>query len=211
MSSTRRDKTRLKLLEAAEAVFIERGYNGVGLEAVADSAGVTRQTVYNQFGSKAGLLAAVAAHVEEAAGLPRLLMNVTAQTDGMSMLRALLDTVVVVEPLLRPHIRLTYAGRLDDPLVADLWQNRMQSRYMGMLRVMTLLNKEGKVRPELSVEEATDVAWSLMSPHHFEYLVIERGWPIARYRTHLEDAITQLLLKLVRARSRKTRVATRNR
>lgn len=54
------DKTRAKLVAAARRILISRdGLSAFGLEGVAKRAGVTRLTVYNQFGSKVGLLEAV--------------------------------------------------------------------------------------------------------------------------------------------------------
>lgn len=40
------------ILDAAQRLFLEAGYDGVNLEQVGQAAGVSRQTVYNQFGSK---------------------------------------------------------------------------------------------------------------------------------------------------------------
>lgn len=45
-------------LDAAGRLFYERGINAVGVEAVAESAGVTKKTVYDQFKSKGALVCA---------------------------------------------------------------------------------------------------------------------------------------------------------
>src|SRR5439155_14829250 len=110
MSSARKGRTRLRILDAANRLLLDRGYHGVGLEPVAEAAGVSRQTVYDQFGSKSGLLGAMIARSEEQAGLPARLEAVRAQTDGLSMLTAMLDTVVAVEPQVYPYSRLVYAA-----------------------------------------------------------------------------------------------------
>lgn len=56
------------LLVAAKRLFLERGFEGVNLERVAQAAGVSRQTVYNLFGSKEALFrATVAQHWETVA------------------------------------------------------------------------------------------------------------------------------------------------
>ncbi len=44
--------TTRAILDAAQRLFLKAGYDAVNLEQVARSAGVSRQTVYNQFGSK---------------------------------------------------------------------------------------------------------------------------------------------------------------
>lgn len=54
------DSTRDKILQAALAVFLEVGFDKANLEKIAALAGVTKPTVYSHFGSKVGLLQAVA-------------------------------------------------------------------------------------------------------------------------------------------------------
>ncbi|OLT21364.1 TetR family transcriptional regulator [Actinomadura sp. CNU-125] len=50
---------REALLDAAAALLVERGYRGLRMQDVASAAGVSRQTVYNEFGDKWGLAQAV--------------------------------------------------------------------------------------------------------------------------------------------------------
>jgi AcrR family transcriptional regulator len=47
------------LLDAAAALLTERGYRAVRMQDVADAVGVSRQTVYNEFGDKWGLAQAL--------------------------------------------------------------------------------------------------------------------------------------------------------
>lgn len=50
------------LLDAASDLLAARGFQGLRMIEVASRAGVSRQTVYNEFGNKEGLAQAVAAH-----------------------------------------------------------------------------------------------------------------------------------------------------
>lgn len=54
--------TSEKIVQAALAVFLEVGFDKANLEKIAALAGVTKPTVYSHFGSKVGLLQAVAQH-----------------------------------------------------------------------------------------------------------------------------------------------------
>ncbi|MCU0720312.1 MAG: TetR/AcrR family transcriptional regulator [Pirellula sp.] len=54
------ESTSERILQAALAVFLEVGFERANLEKVAAQAGVTKPTVYSHFGSKIGLLQAVA-------------------------------------------------------------------------------------------------------------------------------------------------------
>ncbi len=78
------------LLLAAKQLFLERGFEGVNLERVAQAAGVSRQTVYNLFGSKEALFrATVAQHWE------------TVARDSQAALSAGLDVAPGPEMVLR--------------------------------------------------------------------------------------------------------------
>ncbi|TDE54550.1 TetR/AcrR family transcriptional regulator [Nonomuraea mesophila] len=57
-----RERNRLKLLEAAEKVFAERGIQGASIDEVAAEAGLTKGAVYSNFASKEELLIEVMRH-----------------------------------------------------------------------------------------------------------------------------------------------------
>ncbi len=52
---------RASIRKAASALFVERGFDGASIEAIAAKAGVSTATVYSHFGSKKDLFAAVIA------------------------------------------------------------------------------------------------------------------------------------------------------
>lgn len=47
------------ILQAADVLFTQNGFNGTGVDAIARASGVTKRTLYKQFGSKQGLIEAV--------------------------------------------------------------------------------------------------------------------------------------------------------
>lgn len=54
-----RQNTRSELLDSALRLFVAFGYDGVGVQQIAESAGVTKPTLYHYFGSKLGVLEAL--------------------------------------------------------------------------------------------------------------------------------------------------------
>ncbi|SIQ66460.1 TetR/AcrR family transcriptional regulator [Solilutibacter tolerans] len=50
---------RAAVLEAAQQLFSEQGFDGVSMDQIAQTAGVSKLTVYSHFGDKDGLLSAV--------------------------------------------------------------------------------------------------------------------------------------------------------
>lgn len=55
------ESTRDRIFEAALSLFSERGYNAVGVQDVCEASEITKPTLYYHFGSKRGLLDAIAA------------------------------------------------------------------------------------------------------------------------------------------------------
>lgn len=58
--------TRSNILESAHALFIERGYDGTSMSAIASQAGVTQSIIHHYFGSKEALWQEVKKHAYDA-------------------------------------------------------------------------------------------------------------------------------------------------
>ncbi|WP_404384717.1 TetR/AcrR family transcriptional regulator [Knoellia locipacati] len=60
-----RDERERQLLDVAEAVFADHGYQDTTMELIAAEAGITKPVIYDHFGSKENLLVAVVARARE--------------------------------------------------------------------------------------------------------------------------------------------------
>lgn len=61
----KRDERERQLLDVAEEVFAENGYQDTTMELIAAEAGITKPVIYDHFGSKENLLVAVVARARE--------------------------------------------------------------------------------------------------------------------------------------------------
>jgi AcrR family transcriptional regulator len=61
----RRQRTRNALLDAAQEVFVRRGFDGASLDEIAETAGYTRGAIYKHFDSKEDLFYAVNERINE--------------------------------------------------------------------------------------------------------------------------------------------------
>jgi AcrR family transcriptional regulator len=59
MPLNRRERTRERLIRAADRLIWTRGYDALAMEDVADAAGVTRRTIYDHFRDRHDLIIAV--------------------------------------------------------------------------------------------------------------------------------------------------------
>lgn len=62
MSTTKRDRTRGQLIDAATKVFAARGFEAAAIQEIAAVAGVANGTFYNYFPTKEAILEAAAVH-----------------------------------------------------------------------------------------------------------------------------------------------------
>jgi AcrR family transcriptional regulator len=96
------ERRRPLILDVAMDLFLERGYRGTSMDAVARAAGVTKPVIYDCFGSKAELFAALLDHEEQrmltqlsaslALGARSEDLRTTLTTGFTSMLRAVTET-----------------------------------------------------------------------------------------------------------------------
>lgn len=93
-----------KILDAAEKLFSERSFDGVGIDAIGKEAGIVGSGVYRHFSSKQEILATLIDQATDS-----LLMHVAPPSD---------DPHDDLEKLVMTHIRFC----LDRARLADIWQ-----------------------------------------------------------------------------------------
>ncbi|HEY2743688.1 MAG TPA: helix-turn-helix domain-containing protein [Polyangia bacterium] len=191
--STERD-TRAAILDAARRLLEERGYYGIGLDAIGRAAGVSRQAVYLHFRSKAGLLLALVEHVDQQHDLDASRAPIAAARDAPAMLDALVAHMVSYTPRIHRIATVLDSARRTDSAAEAAWQNRMASRRAGQRRIVARLAEEGRLAEGWSIDAATDFVWALTSIRVWEDLVLARGWPKRRYVQHLRRVLRASLV-----------------
>ena len=126
--SSRRQQTRIRILESARRLLVKRGYHGVGLEEVARDAGVSRQAVYLHFKSKADLLVAMARYTDEMIGVQEILRPVREAKTAIEALDAGVVAYGLIEPQIFDVARIIFAARQSDEAAEAAWQDRMAFR-----------------------------------------------------------------------------------
>ena len=188
----RRSRTQVAILEAAEAVFRERGYASATMASVADRAGVSLPTVYLHFPSKPTLVRSLAEAITstEAFDVRRVLTEsdpLRRLAIGAHILRQLHQRSDVVTSVLR-------SAANGDPEVSREW-HRWQRRHLEAMRaVAQALEEQGLLRKGIDATSAADVLYTIGGPETFRQLVHERGWSATRYEHWIAEAVSRLLL-----------------
>lgn len=192
--SSKKQRTRVRILESARRLLVERGYHGVGLEEVARDAGVSRQAVYLHFKSKAVLLVATAQYIDEMLGVPEILRPGREAKTAVEALYAGIAAYGTIEPQIYDLASVIYAARQSDEAAEAAWQDRMLARRNNIRQSIERLEGEGLLAEGWTVDEASDFAWALLSVHTYEYLVVERQWPIDQFVGRLQATLRNILV-----------------
>ena len=201
-SARRREQalaTRRAVLEAAEALFIGRGYVATTIEAIATQARISPETVYATFGTKRSLLAELvdrsisgdnAVPVREQAWVRAMREEPVARrrlrilaSNGRAILerRAALDDVV-------------RGAASADPEIMTLWERGKAERLAGQRLLLRLVLGESDLRAGLDLEAAGDILYAIGSPETYRLLVIDRGWSGADFEAWYAETLERLLL-----------------
>jgi AcrR family transcriptional regulator len=190
-------ETRRRILRAARELFEYQGYAITTLEAIAELADVSPKTIAAVFGSKHALLAQVINPDAFSLRFQQLLEKLRATQDPVRRLSLVAEiTRQAYEPLVSSLELLRTAEALT-PDLAELAQQVEARRRQNQARLIAALHDQGVLCPDLSVEEATDVLWTLTSYEVYRLLVVKQRWEPVRYETWLVQLLIEQLLSPV--------------
>jgi len=152
----RREATKASVIEAARKVFLDKGYEGATIKAIADVAGVSPGTVLNAAPSKAALLVEILKDEYESIG------------DSADRLEAALSGAVVdrLTALVQVHVEaqarhpelfaaaIGHSWLWTDPVYEETY-TQMDRSWASVGRVLARGKETGELQADLDVEAAT--------------------------------------------------------
>lgn len=181
------DRNRATVLAAARRLFLDLGYAGTTVAAVAAAAGVSVETVYKAFGNKPGLVKAVfdVAIVGDLEPVPLMerefVRRNIAEPDPRKKLLDYGGHLAGVSARISPVLLIIRDAATSDAGAAGVWADLQQERLTGMTAFAGHLHEGGHLRPGVSAEEARDVLWAHTSVELWDLLVRQRGWSQERF------------------------------
>jgi AcrR family transcriptional regulator len=175
-------QTRAAVLDVARGAFLEHGYVPTTIAAIADTAGVSVETVYKAFGNKAGLLKAMfdVAIVGDDEPVPlvqrEMVARIQAEPDGRQKLQIYCRAYIERAQRAVPVQLLARDAAASDAGAAGVLAQLKQERLTGMTAFAAHLAEAGVLRAGVSATDARDVLWLFTSAEVYEQLVLERGW-----------------------------------
>ncbi|SDK53839.1 transcriptional regulator, TetR family [Glycomyces sambucus] len=187
----RNEAARTQIVEAATALFLRDGYTGTTVGAVADAAGVAVQTIYSAYASKVGVLAAV--HDSAIAGgepLPLLERDWALGLAGEATAAAAWDQTVLHVAQATEQVAPVFAvieSAAADPEVAELLKELHGQRHRFSVALAERLLPLPGARPDADPARVADLLYATLSVATYLPLVVERGWPMERWRAWVHE------------------------
>ncbi|HEV3365110.1 MAG TPA: helix-turn-helix domain-containing protein [Acidimicrobiia bacterium] len=174
------EETRRRILDAVYEALRARPAGSLGLDDIARRARVARSTIYLVFGSRAGLFHAFAEDLWARSGFPRL-TEAVANSDAREHLRGGIAAATRMFAAERDIYRVLHSmAQLDAESVGGAIETMENERRGGMEHLARRLDEDGLLRPDVTVEDATEVLWILCSFESFDLLHTGRGLPVDR-------------------------------
>ena len=192
------ERTRQAILEAALALFGDRGYAATPMTAIAEEAGVALDTVYSSAGRKPELVrllieTAISGRSQPVPAEDRdYVQAIRAATDAATKITIYAAAMRAIAGRLAPVLSILQQAAPAEPELAALWREITERRAANMLRFVTDLATVAALRVEPG--EAADIVWATNAPELYQLLIRERGWTPERYEHFLADTWQRLLL-----------------
>ena len=192
-------RNRTRIVEAARDLFLQQGYGRTTVTDVARAAGVSVETIYGAFGTKAGLLhrawdITIGGDDQEIVFHERPeVLAIRAEPDLGRRLRLHARLSTKTAERIGPFQLMVQAAAGADPAAAAMLDEMGRQRLAGM----SLMAAEVAATGQLAVdeEECRDVLWSMTDGTLWHRLVVERGWTSERFAEWLGEVWVHALVR----------------
>jgi AcrR family transcriptional regulator len=190
---------RRAVVEAARALFLERGYVATTIEAISDHSDVPSATVYRLFSSKLGILKALLDTSIAGDDQPRAVQerpdvaSLFTEPDPNKLLAGLAGITTAINQRTNDVYRVLASAAGSDPAAAELLNEIRRQRDRGQGQIARRLARARRLKPGLRERDAADLIHALMSPEVYRLLVGDRRWTPERYQQWLATTLTQQL------------------
>lgn len=175
------ETTRDNILTACWQLLENGQAAKVRMSDIAKKAGVSRQAVYLHFPNRADLLIATTRFIDEKSGIEVRLEESRAAQRGLERLDAYVTAWGNYIPVIYGVARALLAMSPLDNEARDAWSDRMAAMRQGCEAAVIALGRDDDLVPDYTVQQATDLLWTLLSVHNWEHLVHDCDWPQADY------------------------------
>ncbi len=193
--------TRVAILDAAHELFSAKGYAATSIDAVAERARVSRQTVYDTFGDKASLLYAVGKRVV----MDQDDADTVTESNRWGSLREELNQSKRIRMAVKMSREMWESGMADfewmtyeaagtDPRLQEILQEAIQEKRRNTEAVASILIPEDSRISDDRFRKVVDLITAIDSAYVVRTLTNDFGWTYDDYEEWLARFVHGLLL-----------------
>ncbi|MCX4904253.1 TetR/AcrR family transcriptional regulator [Streptomyces sp. NBC_00878] len=196
----RSNETRARLLDASLRLFVEHGYDGTTIEAIAREAGVAVQTVYFKFGTKFTILKEVldVRIAGDERPIPTMerewFRDAVAAEDPREQLRHQVAGAREIYERVGAMLEVLRNAALNNEEITPLWERNKEQRFEVQAQLVKALAEKQPFPPGLSADRAADISYTLLGPEIYHLLVTERGWSSQEWADWVHDGLCRHLV-----------------
>jgi AcrR family transcriptional regulator len=175
--------------------MIEAGrLDDMTMAALATAAGVSRQTVYVQFGSRAGLLVQMVRERDEANPRRERVAAAIVSPDPVEALVALTRELAGWWQDIHPIAQALFAAALTDEAARAAWEDRMAHLHAFTEQVVRRLTEAGVLAHGWNAALASDWLAAQLNPLGWVLLVKQSGWSQDLYERRMATIVQDVLV-----------------
>ena len=181
-------------MDAAAELFAERGYSRTTVRDIAESAGVSAQTVYDSIGSKQAVVAQLNDLLDVESGIPEIAASAQRSDDPADVAAMSSRITRSILEHCSDILHALVTGAAAEPELQAVTDEGLRRHLVGARLVVDLLDARGALDPSLDRNEAASTLAALTD---FRIALVLRdgyGWSLDRIEAHMTDASRAVLL-----------------
>jgi AcrR family transcriptional regulator len=196
LQEVRRKAAQRLVTAAAFELMVERGYIATTMTAIAEHAGVAERTVYNLFGSKAGLILATLRDRATGGETHQLQMDhehMWSLDDPAEIIEFAVETNRRVASRAVSLFQVAYQAAAVEEKVAAALEELEEQRFHHQGEVIDMLHQKGHLRTDIPYNLIKRGFWLIAGP---ETLIkaMKAGWDLDTYSMWLQATLLGMLL-----------------
>lgn len=193
-------ETRRQILGSAREQFIRFGYAGATIDAIAENAGVSSETVFAAFGNKRTILAKLVQTLvggdEQDLSLlerpgPQAVLH---EQDPVAQIHLFAVDIAGILARIAPIFEVMRMAARTEADIAEMLEGILQERFRNLAAFVRNLAACAPLRDGLEEERAAETVGAITSPELFNLLTRDRGWTMEQYSRWLGETLIRLLL-----------------
>lgn len=162
---------------------------------VAERAGVSRQALYLHFADRTTLFLEVSRLADSSLRTPARQRRIDQAPTARDAFREAIALQAWLKPRLRGVATALDVLRRSDAAADAAWKEREHARMERCKQVIRRLRDEDQLAPPWDLHTAARCFWAVTSQRVWDDLVMDQGWSMAQYRTHITTLLEAALLR----------------